>query len=180
MIKHDLKKTQSNLDFRFMSYFFSIRDMFHSPILKIKKSEIKSGDVVLDYGCGSGSYTIPAAEVVGESGNVNAVDIHPLAIKKVKKRAAKKDLKNIKTIQTDCDTGLKNQSIDVVICFDVLHDIPDKERVVKEWHRILKNGGKLGFDDHHTKEDKILEVITRNNLFKLEKKIEKFYLFNKI
>lgn len=180
MSKQTVNRTHSNLDFRFMSYFFSIRDIFHSPKIKIDKSEINSGDIVLDYGCGSGSYTIIAAEVVDESGKVYAVDIHPLAIKKVEKRAAKKKLYNIKTIQTDCDTGLKNQSIDVVMCFDVLHDITDKERIVKEWHRVLKNGGKLGFDDHHTKEDEILEVITRNNLFKLERKIEKFYLFIKI
>ena len=179
MSKCSSKKSQNNLDFRFMSFFFSIRDTFYSPMLKIIKSEIKAGDNVLDYGCGSGSYTIPAAEVVGKSGKVFAADIHPLAIKKVQKRAAKKEITNIITIQTDCDTGVDNQSIDVVICFDVLHDIPDKERLVKEWHRILKNGGKLAFDDHHAKEVEILATITKGNMFKLEKKSEKFYLFIK-
>jgi len=180
MSKCSLKKSQSNLDFKFMSFFFSIRDTFHSPVVKIKKSEIKTGDVVLDYGCGSGSYTIPAAEIVGKSGKVYAADIHPLAIKKVQKRTVKKELTNIITIQTDLDTGLDDKSIDVVICFDVLHDIPDKERLIKEWYRILKNGGKLGFDDHHAKEEEILTTITKGNLFKLEKKNEKFYLFIKV
>lgn len=180
MGKHNSGKPQRNFDFKFMSFMFSIRDTFSSPLIKIEKSEIKAGEIVLDYGCGTGSYTIPAAEVVGESGKVYAVDIHPLAIKKVMKRATKKDLKNITTIQTDCDLELQNQSVDVIICFDVMHAIPDKEKLVKEWHRVLKDGGKLRFDDHHSGENEILSIITGEKLFKLEEKKEKLYLFEKI
>jgi len=35
---------------------------------------IKKGDVVLDFGCGAGHYTIPAAKVVSEEGKVYAMD----------------------------------------------------------------------------------------------------------
>lgn len=69
-----------------MSVLFKIRDKFYSPIEKIRKTNIKQGDFVLDYGCGPGSYTVAAAEVVGSNGKVFAADIHPLALVKVKKK----------------------------------------------------------------------------------------------
>ena len=80
----DHKKSQSSLDFRFMSFFFKILDFFKSPMKKVDKAEVKSGDFVLDYGCGPGSYTFAASEKVGSNGKIYAADIHPLAIDKVK------------------------------------------------------------------------------------------------
>lgn len=173
------KKSESNLDFRCMSFFFKIRDIFKSPMKKIEKAGVKSGDNVLDYGCGSGSYTLAAAKTVNSSGNIFAADIHPLAIKKVNKRALKKGLKNIHTIQTSCDTDLESNSIDIIICFDVFHDIDDKACILKEFFRLLKNGSILSFDDHHMKENEILELLTSDGLFKLLQKKESQYNFIK-
>ncbi|MFX1320368.1 MAG: class I SAM-dependent methyltransferase [Promethearchaeota archaeon] len=174
------KKSQSNLDFRFMSFFFKIRDFFKSPIKKIDKAEVKSGNFVLDYGCGPGSYSFAAAEIVGPSGKIFAADIHPFAIKKVNRKAMKKGLENIITIETDCKTGLDDNSIDVIICFDVLHNIEDKECILKEFHRILKLNSRLSFDDHHMNENEIINTITTQDLFKLVGKKEKIYNFSKI
>jgi ubiquinone/menaquinone biosynthesis C-methylase UbiE len=173
-------KNQSNLDFRFMSFFFKIRDKFHPPIEKIKKANIKQGSIILDYGCGSGSYTIAAAEEVGSNGKIFAADIHPLALKKVSKRARKRGFINIETIQTNCATGLDTESIDGVICFDVLHHLTNKDNILKEFHRVLKPNSILSFDDHHMEEDKILDFITSEGLFKLSDKKDKQYNFTKI
>ena len=174
------KKSQSNLDFKFMSFFFKIRDFFKSPMKKIEKAEIKPGCFILDYGCGPGSYSIAAAEIVGSSGKIYAADIHPSAIKEVNKRAMKKNLKNIETIQTDCKTGLEPNSIDVIICFDMLHDIEDKNCILKEFYRVLKPESILSFDDHHMKENEILENLTSEGLFKLVDKKDNQYNFAKV
>ena len=40
----------------------------------LKKTGIKRGKTVLDFGCGSGTYTIPAAKIVGKEGKVYALD----------------------------------------------------------------------------------------------------------
>jgi len=172
-------KVQLNIGFRGMSFFFRIRDKFHPPIEKIEKAEIKTGDFVLDYGCGPGSYAIAAAEKVGASGRVFAADIHPLAIKKVKARANKKKLDNVDTIQTECKTNLDDKSIDVIICFDVLHGIKDKECILKEFFRVLKSNSILSFDDHHMNENEIIKKVTSNNLFKQIEKKDKQYNFIK-
>jgi len=173
-------KKQSNLDFRFMSFFFRIRDKFHAPMEKIRKANIKQGDLVLDYGCGSGSYAIVAAADVQPNGKIFALDIHPLALKKTRKKAEKKGYTNIETIQTDCATGLNEETIDVVICFDVLHHIPNKNNILKEFHRVLKINSTLSFDDHHMEEEDIIDFITSEGLFKLSEKMDKQYNFIKI
>jgi len=40
----------------------------------LEKVGIQRGHIVLDFGCGSGTYTLPAAEMVGNRGRVYAVD----------------------------------------------------------------------------------------------------------
>jgi ubiquinone/menaquinone biosynthesis C-methylase UbiE len=173
------KQQQSNIDFKFMSFFFKIRDLFISPMIKIEKTNIKSGDIVLDYGCGPGSFTLAAAKVVGSSGIVYAADINPLAINKLKKNALKKGLPNIKTILTDCNTGLEDNSIDIVICFDTFHHVNDQNSLLKEFYRVLKPKSTLSLDDHHMKEDEIISKITEHGLFELSEKKDEQYLFTK-
>jgi ubiquinone/menaquinone biosynthesis C-methylase UbiE len=170
---------QSNLDYKGMAFFFRIRDLIKPPMNKIKKSKIKKGDSVLDYGCGPGSYCFAAAEVVGSTGMIYAADIHPIAIEKVRKKAKKKNVVNIKTILTDCDTNLDAKCIDVVICFDVMHAIVDKKALVKEFHRVLKSNGYLSFDDHHYTEKEIMEIFSGSDLFQLEEQQDKIFNFKK-
>lgn len=177
--KKKFDKHQSNLDFKFMSFFFKIRDLFKPPIQKLNKIAIKSGDYILDYGCGPGSYTIAAAELVGLSGKIFAADINPFAIEKVKSKSEKKKLNNIKTIITDCKTGLNENYLDKIICFDTLHDINDRKLLLNEFHRILKPNAILVLDDHHLSEEEILNEIKNDNLFKLYEKKQGLYLFTK-
>ena len=174
-LKYD--KHQSSLDFKGMAFIFKIRDIFKPPIKKIEKSKIKRGDHVLDYGCGPGSYSFAAAEVVGKEGRIYAADIHPLAVEKVKRKASKKNIDNIKTILTDCDTKLPDDSIDVIICFDVMHDIVDKNKLIEEFHRVLKPNGYLSFDDHHYDNEEITQLFSKSGLFQLNDKQDKIYNF---
>lgn len=175
-----MDKPMSNIHFVFMSLGFKFRDLLFSPKTKLTESDIiKSGYYILDYGCGPGSYSIAASELVGESGKVYALDINPLAIQILEKSVSKKGLKNIATIQSDCATGLENDSIDVILLYDTFHDLGDPEGVLKELHRVLKSKGILSFSDHHMKEDQILFEITKNNLFTLSRKVKKTYVFSK-
>ena len=165
-----------------MSAMFRIRDKFNSPRIKVEKADIKPGQVVLDYGCGPGSYTVEVAELVGDTGKVYAADIHPLSSKKVQAAASKKGLNNIETILIDGATnatGLSDKCVDVVLSFDMFHIVSDKELLLKEWHRVLKANGKLSLDCHHMEENDILSNITDDGLFKLKEQNEKMYIFAK-
>ena len=163
-----------------MSFMFKLRDLFIPPKDLLKEVEIKPGFFVLDYGCGPGSYITPAVELVGKSGKIYGLDIHPSAIQSVQNIIAKKKLTNAKTILSDCKTGLPDNSIDVVLLYDTFHDLNNPNQILEELHRVLKQEGILSFSDHHLKENEIISQVTKGGLFKLSQKEKRTYSFKKL
>lgn len=175
-----MNRLMNNLNFNLMSFCFKVRDFITPPKNSLSEAGIMPGFHVLDYGCGPGTYSIVAAEIVGESGKVYALDINPLGLKRVQSIASKRGLRNIETIQTDCATGLENSSIDVALLYDTLHDLANPDEVLKELYRILKPNSILSLSDHHMKEDEILSEIAKNSLFELSRKEKRSYIFLKV
>ena len=130
-------------------------------------------------GTGERTYIIPLTELVGESGEIYALDIHPLAIQKVQYIASKKQLANVKTILSDGQTGLKDNSLDVVLLYDAFHHLSDSEVVLKELYRVMKPDGVLSFSDHHMRENEIVSELTSSGLFRLSRKGQRTYTFSK-
>ena len=116
---------------------------------------------------------------MGKSGRIYALDIHPLAIQMVQNIAAKKQLANVETICSDCKTGLPDNSLDVVLLYDILHALSDPDKVLEELRRVLKPSGILSLSDHHLKEDEIVSKVTDNGLFRLSGKGKRVYNFVK-
>jgi ubiquinone/menaquinone biosynthesis C-methylase UbiE len=174
-----MEKSKSILGFKLMSLVFKLRDFLLPRINVLSEVGIKPGNSVLDYGCGPGGYILPLSSLVGVSGKIFALDINPLAIKSAVDISTKNGLKNVKTIQSNCVTGLPDQSVDVVLLYDTYHDLDNPYEVLQEINRILKSEGILSFSDHHMKDDEIMEKITQNNLFKILRKNKKTYTFSK-
>jgi ubiquinone/menaquinone biosynthesis C-methylase UbiE len=169
----------SELDFKVMAFFFKIRDFFRPRRDIVKEVGLKEGFRVLDFGCGPGGYVSAVAELIGQSGKIFALDINPFAIQMVKKLAVKKELSNVQTILSDCETGLPDESIDVVLLYDAFHDFANPNAVLEELHRVLKANGVLSFSDHHLEEKEIMSKITEAGLFKLWSKGKRTYSFVK-
>jgi precorrin-6B methylase 2 len=110
-----MNRQLSNFNFKLIAFCFKFRDLLLPREAILKQAQIKPGFVLLDFGCGPGSYSILASEMVGPNGKVHALDANPLAIKSVLKAASKKGLKNIEVIHSDGATGLEKESVDVVI-----------------------------------------------------------------
>jgi ubiquinone/menaquinone biosynthesis C-methylase UbiE len=174
-----MDKPMSNFDFKFMSCGYKFRNFFLPRKNILKEVGIKPGFHVLDYGCGPGSYIIPLAELVGESGKIYALDIHPLAIQKVKDIASKKRLANVETILSDCQTGLPDNTLDAVLLYDAFHELSDPDGVLQELHRVLKPDGILSFGDHHMKEKEIVVEVINDRLFRLLREGQRTYTFLK-
>jgi ubiquinone/menaquinone biosynthesis C-methylase UbiE len=179
MENFNMDKPEPDLHFRAMSLTYKLRDFFLPRKNILGEVGIRQGFHVLDYGCGPGSYIVAAAELVGKSGEIYALDIHPVAIQMVQKIASKRQLTNVKTILSDCKTGLPNSSMDVVLLYDTFHNLGDPDGVLEELHRVLKPDGILSFSDHHMKENAILYQVTHRGLFKLHKKCKKTFSFLK-
>ena len=170
----------SNINFRAMTLTFMIRNLLMPPKSILEEARLEPGFKVLDFGCGPGNYSLAAAELVGKSGKVYALDINPLALQRVSKVASKRGLSNIEVIQSDCPTGLEDSSIDVVLLYDTFHILSDPEVVLKELNRILKPDSLLSFSDHHLKEENILSGVREGSFFKLLKKGRKTYSFSAV
>jgi len=117
---------------------------FDSPdILSIMGISYKVKDVA-EFGCGYGTFTIPAAKII--RGIIYAVDIEKGMIALTEQEAEKHHLHNVKTMLRDFltqGTGLKDESVDYVMLFNILH-IERPEVLLKESYRILRPDGKLG------------------------------------
>jgi ubiquinone/menaquinone biosynthesis C-methylase UbiE len=119
---------------------------------------IKKGDVVLDFGCGAGHYTITAAKVVGKEGKVYAMDKDIESMNNLMRMAKAKGLKNIIPIHTKSEESkidLKSEFIDTVLLYDILHymEALGRKKIYEEIHRILKRDGFLSVYPKHCKSD---------------------------
>jgi len=155
-------KPMNNIMFQLMSFEYKLKSFFSSAQKILAETDIKKGHKVVDYGCGPGRYTVPLTEIVGEKGVVYALDIHPLALKKVEKMKKKKGINNLRTLYAKNINKIEENSIDRVVLFDVLHDINNKEDTLKTIEKLLKPQGKLIFKDHEMTEDKIKLPILNN------------------
>jgi ubiquinone/menaquinone biosynthesis C-methylase UbiE len=160
-----------------MALEFKMRDLVRPRRVILKEVGIKPGYRVLDYGCGPGAYVTAAADLVGNTGKVYALDAHPLAIKMVRDMVSRKHLRNVETIFSECPTGLPENSLDVVLLYDTLHDLADPNSILDEIHRILKPDGFLSLSDHHLQEAEIVDRVTAKGLFKLISKGHRTYSF---
>jgi ubiquinone/menaquinone biosynthesis C-methylase UbiE len=120
-------------------------DGFFNPVKILETLGIskKIGDVA-EFGCGFGTFTIPAAKTI--SGKIYAIDIEPKMLEITKNKAKEHKLDNIITIKQDFITNgssLDVESVDYVMLFNILHG-EQPEKLFEESWRILKLNGMMG------------------------------------
>jgi len=107
---------------------------------RIFGSKLVDGDVV-DFGCGYGTFTIPAA--LWTRGTLTALDIDPLMVELVDEKAGQLGLKNVRGVVRDFvsdGTGLADASQMHAMIFNLLH-IEDPLALLAEVRRIVKPNG---------------------------------------
>lgn len=75
-----------------------------------------AGERVLDACCGSGAFAVPAAQAVGDSGDVLAVDLSHALVRRVRERAAQEGLTWLRSVQGDVTTAGEPSTFDLVSC----------------------------------------------------------------
>ena len=123
----------------------------------LRRIGIKSGDFVLDFGCGPGRFSISAAQLVGAMGQVYAIDSNPSVLWKVRRKADALGLQNIRTAGSLAELARLPgaRRYDVALAFDMLHflDPPARNRFYRELRDILSDNGLLAVHPKHVKTD---------------------------
>jgi ubiquinone/menaquinone biosynthesis C-methylase UbiE len=121
---------------------------FADPLTNLQKLNLSSGMTVVDFGAGSGAYTIPAAHLVAPEGKVYAVDIQKGLLETIGKLAANERLGKIVNliwgdIEQQGGVSLADGLADVVIVSNVLFQAKSMYTLALEAKRILKAGGRM-------------------------------------
>lgn len=102
---------------------------------------LKEGDIVLDYGCGTGTTSCEFASKVKE---IHAIDISSKMIEIAKEKTDSAKVENISFVQTEIfDERYKRESFDAVLAFNMLHTVPNPQSAVLRIHELLKPEGLL-------------------------------------
>jgi len=127
---------------------------------------VRPGQRVLDFGCANGSYTLPAAKIVGKQGKVYAIEKSAEALETLRRLADAQGFAHIDTINTHGGVRipLEDESVDLVLLHDVLHLIgweenrgqttrrstaTDRRSLLEEMYRVMKWDGLLSVFSPH-------------------------------
>jgi len=110
--------------------------------------DIRTGDTVLDFGCGAGFDLFVASRLVGESGRICGVDLTEEMVKLAKDNLSRAHLSDIEIRKVDSENiPYAENTFDVVISNGVINLCPDKSLCFGELYRVLRPGGRIQFAD---------------------------------
>lgn len=109
---------------------------------KILGPYVQEGMTVLEVGPGMGYFTLTLARLVGGRGRVVCVDLQEKMLESLRKRARKAGLAERIETRLASESGLQindlSGTVDFVLAFAVVHEVPDKGLLFEEMHRAMK------------------------------------------
>ncbi|MBN2323588.1 MAG: methyltransferase domain-containing protein [Spirochaetes bacterium] len=126
---------------------------------------LKPDDIVLDFGCGEGVYSIPAAKLVGIGGAVYALDQNRHSLRVVIKKAASFGILNIVTVHDldELKRVLHGTLLDAVLFYDVIHSYYftriEIMHLLMSICPMVRAGGLISVYPRHMEQNETNEVI---------------------
>lgn len=158
-----------DLAFKAMTLVMKLMDILVGHSRKnFKTLGLKPGQTVIDYGCGPARYIEFASNAVGKKGKVIAVDIHPLAIAKVKEKIEKFSLTNVEPVLAEkYRTPVSPETADIVYALDMFHMVEKPDVFLKELSRLVKKDGTIIIEDGHQPRAKTIRKIEQSGCLKI-------------
>jgi ubiquinone/menaquinone biosynthesis C-methylase UbiE len=120
--------------------------MFMDPLQTLSACNIQASSTVADFGAGSGFVARAVAKLVPQ-GQVFAIEINHDIVTRLTRDAADHHHANLHALWGDIEategSKLAHESVDMVICFNILFLLDDKAAALKEAFRVLKTGGRI-------------------------------------
>jgi len=121
--------------------------MFSNPSHNIEQFGLSHGQVIADFGAGSGFYAMEAAKTVAPTGKVFAIDLNRDLLDRLKHEAQRLHIHNIDIISGDLEklggTKVRDEGVDAVIASNIFFMLKDRASCVQEIKRVLKSNGRV-------------------------------------
>jgi arsenite methyltransferase len=170
LLKREIKKTYASLsqepekDFVFPTGRAWAEDLDYPPELAnvpetaaesfagvanpFSLGRLQPGERVADLGCGAGTDSLVAAQMVGPDGSVTGIDMTPEMLTKARVAAEQLGTENVEFVEGEIEhLPFGDESIDVVVSNGVVDLVPDKDAVFAEIFRVLRPGGRMQLAD---------------------------------
>jgi SAM-dependent methyltransferase len=170
LLKSEIKKTYSSVseepgrDFIFPTGRAWAEDLgYPAELANVPESAVESfagvanpwtmgrlaaGERVLDLGCGAGTDSLVAAQMVGAGGDVTGIDMTAPMLAKARAAATEMGMSNVEFVEGEAEQlPFSDASFDVVISNGVIDLVPDKDAVFAELYRVLAPGGRMQIAD---------------------------------
>jgi arsenite methyltransferase len=170
LLKSEIKKTYSSVseepgkDFIFPTGRTWAEDLgYPAELANVPESAVESfagvanpwtmgrlapGERVLDLGCGAGTDSLVAAQMVGADGHVTGIDMTEAMLVKARSAATTMGANKVEFVEAEAERlPFSDASFDVVISNGVIDLVPDKDAVFGELYRVLAPGGRIQIAD---------------------------------
>jgi SAM-dependent methyltransferase len=125
------------------------RDTWQKPDQIMDSLGIADGSHVADVGAGGGWFTVRLARRVGPNGLVWAEDVQAEMLEAIERRAAKENLRNVRTRHGSPTDPMLPGSLDAVLIVEAFQEIQGDARLFLEnVGAALKQGGRVGIVEY--------------------------------
>ena len=120
-----------------------VRKLLQDPA-KMLDDHVREGMVVLELGCGSGYFTPEIARRAGPSGKVVAADLQEGMLDLVRAKIKGTALEGRVTLhKCEADRIGLAEKVDLVLAFFMVHEVPDRRKLLREIRSLLNPGGRV-------------------------------------
>lgn len=120
---------------------------FVQPSVVTSHFHLREGDVVADYGAGSGFYTEALSQAVGHSGKVFACEIQKELVERIGDLVRSRGLSNVDVkwcdIEDPAGVPIADGQLDVAVLINTFFQFENKATGLQEIMRTLRPGGKF-------------------------------------
>jgi len=152
------------------------------PAELLLELDLKEGDIFIDVGAGNGFFSLPGAEIVGDSGRVYSVDVQIDMLLDLKYRAQQIGLTDrIEIVKSEDNDANLNQKADFMLFAYLFHEVEEKEKFLNNYFNFLKKGSKVVFIEwdpakreegpplhHRVKSEHLKSMLEQRNIKNIE------------
>lgn len=154
------------------------------PAEMLSELNLKEGDIFIDIGAGNGFFSLPAAEIVGESGKVFSVDVEIDMLLDLKYRAQQAGMTDrIEICKSEDNDANLHQDADFMLFAYLFHEVEEKDKFLDNYLSFLKKGSRVVFIewdpekreegpplDHRVKSEQLKSMLEERDIKNIEVK----------